>query len=90
MRTVVLFLVMAALMMVFITGECCAKDVTILGVPEEITDEILYEWVSILVERKENQKLLPPSKDVTDAQTRIDDFRDVNGLDKKYEEVITP
>lgn len=59
-----------------------------LKIPDEIglTEEEVKEWVSVLVERKENFKLQPPQDKVLTAQTRIDTFREQNNLKKKFEQ----
>ena len=63
-------------------------DVTIKSVPEGITEKEVTEWVAILVERKEQQKLAPPADKVTVAQTTVDSFREANNLEKKYSKVV--
>ena len=65
-----------------------AKDVVIKGVPEEISDQQLTEWCSVLIERYENAKLnqiQAVSEAVKTTQTNIDVFRKANSLDAKYE-----
>ena len=62
-----------------------AKDVVIKGIPDEITDNTITEWCAILIERIENQKLMPPQDKVEEAQIKIDTFRKLNSLEAKYE-----
>ena len=64
-----------------------AKDVTIKGIPDEIKDETVYEWCSVLIERAENYKAnnIPEVKiAVENAQTNIDTFRKANSLQEKF------
>ena len=63
-------------------------DVTILGIPDGIAEQQVREWVAILVERFENQKLnqiQAASDAVKTCQTNIDNFRKQNTLTAKFE-----
>ena len=63
-------------------------DVTILGIPDGITEANVKEWVAVLVERFENQKvnqIEAVKTAVTTAQTNIDTFRKANTLTAKFE-----
>jgi len=63
-------------------------DVTILGIPDGIAEQQVREWVAILVERFENQKLnqiQAVSDAVKTCQTNIDNFRKQNTLTAKFE-----
>jgi len=65
-----------------------AKDVTIKGIPDEIADKQIYEWVSVLIERAENQKvnqIEAVKTAVTTAEANIDTFRKANTLTAKFE-----
>jgi len=63
-------------------------DVTILGIPDGIAEQQVREWVAILVERFENQKLnqiQAASDAVKTSQANIDTFRKANTLTPKFE-----
>ena len=63
-------------------------DVTILGIPDGIAEQQVREWVAILVERFENQKLnqiQAVSEAVKTSQANIDTFRKANTLTPKFE-----
>jgi len=65
-------------------------DVTILGIPDGIAEQQVREWVAILVERFENQKLnqiQAVSDAVKTSQANIDTFRKANTLTPKFEKV---
>jgi hypothetical protein len=62
-------------------------DITIKGIPEGVSEAQVKEWVAILIERFENQKVnqIQAVKDaVVTAQTGIDGFRSSNGLALKF------
>lgn len=74
-------------------------DITLVGIPEGITEQEVKEWVSILVQRKEEQKLTPPVEVVKASKTTIDSFREANALEARFpveektavvEEVVEP
>jgi len=60
-------------------------DITIVGVPDTVTEAEVMEWVTVLIERKEQAKLNPPEDKVLAAQALVDTFRSGNGLEKKYD-----
>jgi len=67
-------------------------DVTILGIPDGITEEQVKEWCSVLVERKINADLnANPAVAAATAKAKedIDAYRASVGLAKKFE-VNTP
>jgi hypothetical protein len=62
-------------------------DITLKGI-ENCTEEEVKEWVSILVERKENQKInsIPQVLQAqADAKLTVDSFRKANTLIPKFE-----
>jgi allophanate hydrolase subunit 1 len=62
-------------------------DVLVKGIPEEIGEAQVKEWVAILVERFENNKvnqIKEVKQAVTTAQTNIDSFRAANALQAKF------
>lgn len=62
-------------------------DVMLKGVPEGITEHQVKEWVAILVERYQNQKVnaIPEIVSaVESAKTAIDAFRESNNLVLKF------
>jgi hypothetical protein len=65
-------------------------DITIKDIPNEISEEKVKEWVSVLVERYHNAKL-NEVKAVVDAttsfKTDVDTFRKANSLVPKFEAV---
>ena len=68
-------------------------DLTITGIPAGITEAQVKEWVAVLVERFENQKvnqIEAVKSAVTTAQTNIDTFRKLNLLTPKFEKVEAP
>jgi hypothetical protein len=83
-------LVLAVLGLVFFVGQSYAKDITITNIPEELSDSQVKEWMSILVERLEEQKIqaIPElAVAVKTGQTSIDSFRKANSLQPKFEAV---
>ena len=61
-------------------------DVTIKGI-ENVTEAEVKEWVSILVERKENAKIqaIPALVTAQDAaKVTVDTFRTANSLEAKF------
>jgi len=63
-------------------------DLEIKGIPDGITEANVKEWVAVLVERFENQKvnqIEAVKTAVTTAQTNIDTFRKANTLTAKFE-----
>ena len=65
-------------------------DLEIKGIPDGITEAQCKEWLSILVERFENQKLnqiQAASDAVKTSQANIDTFRKANTLTPKFEKV---
>ena len=65
-------------------------DLEIKGIPAGITEQQVREWVAILVERFENQKLnqiQAVSDAVKTSQANIDTFRKANTLTPKFEKV---
>lgn len=76
---------LVVIMLSFMVSIGFAKDITIVGVPDAISEAQIKEWVSIYVERQENKKLQPAEELVTNAQTVVDTFRKANDLDAKYE-----
>jgi hypothetical protein len=62
-------------------------DVTLQGIPDEIGETQVKEWVAILVERFENDKV-NQIKEVKDAlvvaQNNINSFRTANALQPKF------
>ena len=64
-------------------------DITIKGI-EGLTEAEVKEWVAILVERKENQKIqsIPALVQAQEsAKLTIDTFRKANDLAAKFEKV---
>ena len=59
-------------------------NITIKGLPEDVIEKDIYEWVSVYVERHYNKRLVPPQVDVEKAKVDLDDFREENKLDPKY------
>jgi hypothetical protein len=58
-------------------------DITIKNI-EGLTEQEVLEWVAILVERKENQKISPPQTAIELAKRNTDDFRVANNLKEKF------
>jgi hypothetical protein len=65
-------------------------EVLLKGIPDEIGEEKVKEWVGILVERHENEKL-NQIKEVVQAteaaKSGIDNFRKANALTPRFEKV---
>jgi biopolymer transport protein ExbD len=83
MLKVLVFLVWFSLL----TAACFARDV-VVKVPDDLTDQQVKEWVSILIERNENQKMQNNEAIKTaleTAQKSIDAYRKDNGLQAKFE-----
>lgn len=84
-------LVLVALV-VLMTSVAFGADITLKDVPAGISEAQCREWVSILVERMENQKVnqIPEvTAAVKSAQTNIDSFRKANALTEKFK-VVEP
>jgi hypothetical protein len=65
-------------------------DLVLKGIPDGITETNVREWVSVLIERYENQKVnqIEAVKTATEAaRTNIDTFRKANSLTPKFEKV---
>jgi len=65
-------------------------DVTLKGIPDEIGEVKVKEWISVLVERYHNQKIneIPEVIQATEtAKLGIDSFRKANSLVPKFEAV---
>ncbi len=63
-------------------------DILLKGIPDGLPEANVKEWVAILVERFENQKLnqiQAASDAVKTCQTNIDNFRKQNTLTAKFE-----
>ena len=63
-------------------------DITIKDIPVGITEKEVNEWVSILIERFHNKKLVVPQEDIDKAHVDIDTFRETNKLDPKFQTSI--
>ena len=66
------------------------RDVTVKNIPDGISDEQVFNFVGVLVERYHNAKVneVPEVKlAVTTAQTGIDSYLKANGMKPKFEKV---